>query len=246
MSINSSDEKLSDIEGFDELENAYRKMSTEMPDLAIDKQIIAAAHRELSSPNPKKIPKVSWWKRLALPLYATATFAFTAIAAHWLWPAPVKMPPGTTPGPVTIDLVEPKTKAPKMPSRKQRKLPELDYSTMPEADKSQSQNTVEEPLSGLEETMNILPPKGESQQQDSVADSSANRSSLNEKESATKRSDGTTSVAKLSFPDKEEWAREIIELFKKGDFGAARTELVRFKKAYPDYPIDEQIEAFRR
>jgi hypothetical protein len=74
---------------FAALSNHYQQQATEEPADYLDKQILAAAAREIEQPNPKAKIKYSWWRKLSLPLYAMSIFGFTALAAHWYWPAPI-------------------------------------------------------------------------------------------------------------------------------------------------------------
>jgi len=53
-------------------------------------------------------------------------------------------------------------------------------------------------------------------------------------------------VTRFNYPDKEIWAKQIVELIKKNDDETAQKELTRFKNIYPNYPIDKQIQAFRQ
>ncbi|MCW9017921.1 MAG: hypothetical protein OQJ89_13200, partial [Kangiellaceae bacterium] len=124
MSIGSNKPEELDEETLNKIARSYASVSTELPSSDIDRQIIAAAHRELANPTPRKLPKDSWWRRVSLPIYAAATFAFTAVATHWLWPEePARVPPGTTPGPVKIDLLPSEPQIQQRESREPRELP---------------------------------------------------------------------------------------------------------------------------
>ncbi|MCW9000540.1 MAG: hypothetical protein OQK04_17650, partial [Kangiellaceae bacterium] len=79
MSIGSNKPEELDEETLNKIARSYASVSTELPSSDIDRQIIAAAHRELANPTPRKLPKDSWWRRVSLPIYAAATFAFTAV-----------------------------------------------------------------------------------------------------------------------------------------------------------------------
>ncbi len=228
-----------DDELFCELEKIYRQHSKELPNSAIDKQIIAAANAELMSPNPRNKLKTSWWRRLSLPLYVTATFTFTALAAHWFWPAPVRIAPGTSPSPTMINLSEPGIVDLEMPKRQPRKMPDAEsLIEPPQTEKKSFEATQGEVLIDAAERQRKLDQQLHSKSVVSLP--SKQTTAVNSAKEATKN------VAKLSFQDREEWARKIIELFKKSEFEQAQGELVRFKKAYPDYPIDEQIKVFHQ
>jgi len=226
MNRQSSSHQAYDIEGLDELQKAYKAVSTEQPDSDIDKQIIAAAQRELASPNPKKSLDTSWWKRMSLPLYVAATFVFTAFASHWLWPSQTaKTLPGTAPSAVTFDLAEPTLQLEQREKSVRPALPKPPVLMAPPElalSKSVSQPPI---LNGAI----IVSENATGSAEDNVTQSVPNEH-----------------AAQLSHPEKEIWAREIIELFKQGEYQAGRTELVRFKQIYPDYPIDEQLEILRQ
>ena len=48
-------------------------------------------------------------------------------------------------------------------------------------------------------------------------------------------------LVKSDFQEKEAWAKNIIQLVKEKEFEKVETELERFKKVYPKFPIEEQI-----
>jgi hypothetical protein len=226
------------IEDLEDLQSRYQKISVELPDVAIDRQIIAAAQQELSQPNKKPAYKISWWRRLSLPLFITATFTFTAIATHWLWPTtPMKTLPGTAPATISFEVAEPVAESVTNQKRQPRPLPQQQQViTPPDApvtlafSKSQSQP----PLLKLsqfptKQLVKILP------------------STLNSPidSHAPTAGEKSQNIAKLSLPDREVWVREIIDLYKQGEFVQAKKSLVKFKQKYPDYPIDEQLEVFK-
>ena len=227
MNKQSSSKETQDIENYDQLRSDYLAISKEMPASDIDKQIIAAAHRELANPNAKKMPKNGWFRRLALPIYAAATFTFTALATHWFWPTePAKTLPGTAPTTVTFEVMEPQLKVETPQKRTPRELPEPPVILQqPKADTMGEQR--QQPVNILVEEQLVSP---RDNPQITVAKPDNERRVKN--------------VAKVTYPDKEKWARDIIQLFKKGEHETGRKELIRFKKAYPNYPIDGQLEVF--
>ena len=227
-----------DIEHFDQIEIEYRAISNEQPDSSIDKQIIAAAHRELAQPKKTRLPKFSWWQRLSLPLYVAATFTFTAIAAHWLWPTtPAKTLPGTSPSPVSFEIAEPKVTAEERQKRVPRPLPEPTILMTPP-------EVVTKAIDSKSMSQPPLPQLRPKNDQIKVSNDENDIERLTVTGSRVKSMNGQQ-VSKLAYPEKEQWARDIIELFRKGEYEAAKKQLVRFKQAYPDYPIDEQLEVFR-
>jgi len=224
-------------ESFGAIKNLYQHGSNEIPNSDIDKQVLAAAQRELANPGVRATYEVSWWRRLSLPLYAAAVFAFTAIGAHWYWPKPARVPPGTAPSPIVIDVVDEKqlqleqtelaVKKHKLPDEKPlKKMPSVTQTKRLET------NDLVKLEVGLVESFNI---KAEALKFEFVAENHNDN-----KENLEHQAD------EVNYHDKEKWAKEIILMFKLGDYQGAQQALIGFKTAYPDYPIDEQIEAFRR
>ncbi|TQV73755.1 hypothetical protein FLL45_12860 [Aliikangiella marina] len=236
-----------DIEGFDSLHKQYQEASVELPSRDIDKQIIAAAHREIANPNPRKSLQISWWRRLLLPVYVAATFTFTAIAAHWFWPqegTPAKTLPGTAPATVSFEVVAPQQMALERKESRQkresqrRELPEPTMLMAPPETQSAAvtnhDRQVDALESGVAESEHLL--------LDSGVDGSVGDKSLTTSSSAAR---SEVHSGQLVHPEKEVWARQIIGMFREGEREKARKELVRFKQVYPDYPIDQQLEPFR-
>ena len=227
-----------DIECFDRLQTQYQALSTEEPELAIDKQIIAAAHQEIAQPNLKTSYHISWWRRMILPLYIAATFTFTAIAAHWFWPgAPMKTLPGTSPTVVSFEVLEPVSESNKDQKRIAKPVPELP--------------TVNEPPSiimPVASTKSLSQPpyiKIPAMQSDRILDMMKSTVKIPQVKPISTDNQSEQPAGHSLRADKEIWAREIIELFKKGDHVRAKKELVSFKQNFPEYPIDEQLEVLR-
>ncbi len=218
----------------EELTKEYRQLSTEEPSAEIDKQIIAAAYREIEKPQPRSLPRPSWWRRLNLPIYAVATLAFTAIGTQILFQEPVRVPPGTAPSRVNIQLIDDTAEAPKLnlSPRQKRELPEYHQPPV------ELTNTTE--VESLESNQQIEKP-------DQGSNASEAEQNLAQAQDASRASEPLRGnhTAKLEFPDKEAWARQVLALFREGEYDKAKKELVRFKKVYPDYPIDAQIEALK-
>ncbi|WP_444995972.1 hypothetical protein [Aliikangiella sp. IMCC44359] len=228
--------EMSDVEHFEALESAYGSMQKELPSPELDKQILAAAYREIQQPNKRKAPQISWWKRLSLPLYVAASFALTVVATNFFWPKPAKMLPGTSPGPVKFEVKSSNSTIEKTspPKRTAIKLPEpVDIMPPP---KSKLQDSPIETSSGHD---------GLQQQKVDTLNGMITINDVNHHKSQKSSNSDQEKVAKLSYPDQDEWAREIINLYKKGDYKAGKKSLVKFKKVYPGYPIDEQLEVIR-
>jgi len=231
-----------DLEDLGELKQLYQAQHNEMPSVELDRQIIAAAHRELAKPNRRELPQHPWWKRIVLPLYATATLVFTVFAAHILWPEPVRVPPGTTMGPVNIELIQSKKVAPQV-TLKPREKRELPPYKAPEFGVETASGDATLLTGEISPNIAEETPDRAANTSDSAAIShaTAESGSVNQESKLMQ----PNQVAKLSFPDQERWARDIIKLFRDGEYEQAREQLVRFKKVYPQYPIDEQIDALR-
>jgi|GEM_PF-2437983 len=237
-------ELLAQKQTLDKIEQIYHSHSTEQPESGIDRQIMAAAQRELNQPNPREKLKVSWWRRLSLPLYATATFTFTAIAAHWLWPAPVRVLPGTSPGPVVIDMINLKQEQPQASLLKERKVLEA-----PKTKKLATRPL--KPETQLANSDDVMSSEGMELEELEIGHVKLKALELENEESMKQAFPQASQVEDNSYndevlyPDKEQWAREIIQLVKNGQHQAAKEQLIMFKKHFPDYPIDEQIKSFR-
>jgi len=221
----ASDVDVSDLsisEGWENLERLLKQQQKELPDESIDKQIIAAAHREIELPGKPREYRLGWWRKLSLPLYITAAFTFTAIGFNALWQEPGYIIESDKPHTTSIEFnsgsvtVEEKTE---QSSPVKRELPEL----------------VVAPTSFG------ATPKESSKEEFSTQEQQKSLPTIDVKEVYT-----GTELSRAAYPEKEAWVHQIIELMKKGESEAARKELTRFKKAYPDYPIEEQIKVLIR
>ncbi|MET1256704.1 hypothetical protein [Aliikangiella maris] len=241
MNKQNDNSELTDVDSIDALNNVYQQMQKEVPSIELDRQIIAAAYREIQQPKKRKIAEKKWWQKISLPLYVAATFAFTIVTTHWFWPASTgKMLPGTSPGPVTFETANdttasispPERKALIIPERKQILLPPKEK-TIPELDSNdatvsgfgefEALNIENIPL----EKMLIKTPQ------------------TNQKDKPSTGKVGSTNVARLQVPTAETWAREILNLYKSGEYESGKQALIKFKKVYPEYPIDEQLKVFK-
>ena len=224
----------------EELETLYQEYSNETPSSDIGRQIRAAAERELVEPNKRQLLALPWWKKLILPLYAACAFAFTAIATNWFWPAPVQLPPGTSSAPVVIDMSESSKDVSEPDRLKQHKKSEqkvLILVTYPQLEIEPEQPVDKEKVELLKLTDSVQSSLELEIQQEIDSDEIASEKVQQKAQSK---------VAKVQFPDKESWSRDIIRLMREGEFISAQKELAKFKKVYPGYPIDEQIESFRQ
>ncbi len=190
-------------------------------DSVIDKQIIAAANRELDRKRPTEY-RISFWRKLALPLYIGSGMVFTVLAYNTLlFPEPTYKE--TTHSETTIVKMQSEEITEKdnveAVAREKRELPALENpSVMPERVITQSESSAVE-----------------------IGSSELDATELLEKGIYT-----GNELKKADYPEQDAWARDIIELLKAGSIESAKSELNRFKQVYPDYPIEEQIKALTR
>lgn len=246
QNLDKLDRDLLDIEGFDALSAEYQTATDEMPPSHLDKQILAAAHREITHPNPRKPYKISWWRRLSLPLYAAATVTFATIGTRWYWdnaPArtPIKEESGTTSFDVSVQS-EPVAKTKK---RVVKPLPQPTSIMAPPEYSTESDKTSEYRQRSLDAAVEQQKVMNELLSQ-KVNDRRIKQETTEEIVSVDTIESRESEAGEKKYPDKEKWVEEIIELFKTCDYHRAEEELKRFKQVYPDYPIDEKIDTFSR
>jgi len=221
----NSDADISDTdisEDWYHLERFMLQQDCLLPDEALDKQIIAAAHREIKLPSKPREYQLSWWRKLSLPLYIAAGFTFTVIGFTSLWQEPDYLMDTEKTQTVSVEInsnyVASQQEAQKSSPIK-RELPELVIAPTTLGVTPKEQATSD--FSTQERTEFVLPSNDE------------------------KVYTGTE-LSKATYPEKEAWVHKIIELMKKGENESALVELSRFKKAYPNYPIEEQIKVLTR
>jgi len=212
----NSDQEIS--KDWSKLEKVIADQVSPLPNDVLDKQILAAAHREISQPKTRSEYQISWWRKLSLPLYIAAGFTFTVFALKPIWQTPgYQMEQSEQASQATSIKINQESVNEKLmveSSRVKRKLPLLQaIPDVPEA-------TTKDPV----------PFELESQENNDF------RSDIKDDEIYT-----GTHLSKTVYPEKDAWARRIINFMKNGDNEVARLELIRFKKIYPDYPIEEQI-----
>ena len=206
------------------LEKIMSERVRELPDEVLNKQILAAAHREISQPKKGAEYQLSWWRRLSLPLYLVAGFTFTVFALKPIWQAPgyqieqVERSSQPTSIQISQESVSEKQDLGQS-NRMKRELPQLQI--VPEIPGSTTKEQVASEIT--------------QQQSDEFT------SEINVDEIYT-----GTLLSKAIYPEKDAWARKIINFMKNGENESARLELIRFKKVYPDYPIEEQIKVLNQ
>lgn len=233
-----------DIEDFSVIEKFYQSYSNELPDSDIDKQILAASVRELNNPKPLILPTRPWWRRLAFPVVAVSTFAFSLIAASWLWHEPlVKVPPGTAPSPSnfnSVDISLQQVNLDEIPeekplSSKLKSLPEkplLLNIEIPSID-------IEDDSINLVDGLESEPLKYD-----------INLDALNKRQGQKDIPNEEPCLVTIKGKEvacedynKEKWLQAIKTLFQE-DQKAARVELAKFKKTYSDYLTDKDLSEF--
>lgn len=219
MNYNDHDSDQSISPDWRRLENIISGQVSPQPDEALDKQILAAAHREIKAPQKRPSYQLTWWRRLYLPLYVAAGFTFTVFAFKSILQAP---------------------------SYQMEQVEETSQATSIQF--SQEPTVEQQTLSQSSRIKRVLP---QMQVVPDVPDATIKESPVTElvqQENADIVSDidvqqiyTGTQLSKAVYPEKEAWARRIIGFMRNGENETARLELIRFKKAYPDYPIEEQI-----
>lgn len=214
-----------DIDVFEDLENLKIQLSTEQclqPDSSIDKQIIAAAHREANKSIGVKSYRTSILQKLSLPLYIASGFILTVFAYKSLWYAPVSVGVNDTEQATVIEIDQNQVEQVSVETAKIRQS-----RTLPE-------HVPPEPIPGRVVTLSTP-------QQSSQSEQITSESTLIEQGIYT-----GNEFIKAEFPEKQAWVRAIITHLRNGESKQAREELVRFKRTYPDYPIEEQIKSLNQ
>jgi len=195
----------------------YQQGSNEMPTNDVDKVIFAAMHRELQ--REQKIPQkntqnLRFWQRLRLPVSMLGAAVMTFTLAHVMWPMIY---------PNSADSVKLNDAA--------RNGADIAL------DKSQEATAVE--LSNVNELR---------QKQSKTALSSAKRAQVDREEvfyeipQENEADNSPASVQLNANEERDRWAERILNLAKNGQFNEMNRELKKFVEAYPDYPIDEQLQ----
>jgi hypothetical protein len=196
-------------------------------DSAIDKSIIASAHRASIRPRIDTSYQISWWRKLSLPLYISAGFVFTVLAYKSLWPEPLKLIQSGESSTIAVDISL-----------------EVDNS-----ESSLSANTTEME-SSTHRTESVLPPFTKSTEPNQITSAQPKLQSeaIQPGNAVTPSGSGAAQevftgnqLVKAKYPEKESWVRKIIEQMRDGQYAQAKNELRDFKQIYPDYPIEEQI-----
>jgi hypothetical protein len=191
----------------------------------IDKQILAASYREASRKSSPPEYIFSWWRKLSLPLYIAAGFSFSVVAIQSLWQAPgnyqtdSEMAAQSNNRTSNSSIVIELEQSDHLIEKNERELPVL-----------------------------IVAPGVSPRAEQEIVD--VDNGQLLDKGSLLLESDETiytgNQLQRAEHPELESWARSIIEQFKQGNESEAKAQLELFKKAYPDYPIDEQVKLFNR
>lgn len=216
------DQKEHVSDDFERLESLFSDQVQPLPHRVLDKQILAAAHREIQVPKKVMNYRTSWWRRLSLPLYVAAGFTLTVFAYKSLWQPPVY-------------LVEPDT----------GHTASVTFDSEPVVVKSEVQESTL--IKREMPEFLVAPDVLERAKNDSIVSDFKQEINDDFTPSIKKEAFYTGSgLAKAIYPEKEAWARKIINHMLNGNIEIARSELISFKKIYPDYPIEEQIKGLSR
>ena len=197
-------------------------------DSAIDKSIIASAHRASIRPRIDTSYQISWWRKLSLPLYISTGFVFTVLAYKNLWPDPLKLIQSGESSTIAVDI---SLEADNSESSLSANSTEMESST----------HRVEIVLPQLAKAL-TKPNKSTSAQLKLQAEPIQPDSSVSPSGRGAAQEVFTgNQLVKAIYPEKESWARKIIEQMRDGQYQQAKSELRDFKQIYPDYPIEEQI-----
>ncbi|MCF6194911.1 MAG: hypothetical protein L3J46_11325 [Kangiellaceae bacterium] len=212
----------------EKIANLLAKDEMSQPDTIMDKHIMAAAHRDMESA-PRRSYHFSGWRKLSLPLYITAGFVFTVLAYNKLWPSQLRMAGGESVAPVIVEL----------------KLDESGVVNNDAAEKAMEQaKSTEAKIKRLEPLETPNRPTNHIDIQSIVKSEPINKRSneiIPDLHSQKQNIYTGSHLSKSEFPEKEAWARKIIDQMRSGQFEKARKELRDFTEIYPDYPIKEQI-----
>ncbi len=216
----------------DEIGRLLSKIERRQPCFDLDKQIIAAAHRELEENVASNRFQLSWWRKISLPLYVVVGFTLTILAYDSLWPTLPYLNAESANSTAEMEILIEQTKidndanykdnlANSSSSRERILLPKrLDVPNLPDETREESKIVGASPINVDVDDANSSPGKN----QDYFFTGNQ--------------------LIKSEFPEKESWARLIIDYMRDGQFEQARTELRKFKGVYPNYPIEEQIKTF--
>jgi len=186
----------------------------------LDHTILLAAQAELKQQAVKKVYQLSWFRKLSLPLYAATSIGFALFAVSHLWQPPKIYSGSEDKTSTSVKFSQPsQTAQPKVSvkSRIERELPQL-----------------------------ILPPSNDLMASDieSLSNSGDKSQPLLDQPEANQSIFTGNQMQVKNYSEKQAWVNKIVDYMKKGQLKLARNEMVAFKEAYPDYPIEEQIKLF--
>ena len=210
---------LQELNGLQELLEAEMNLS---PESSLDKQVLAAAHRESLKPIKRQNYRRKGWRRFSLPLYILSGFTLTVFAFNALWLPILKNPVDKIESPTIVTIES-----------------QQSQQVIPVQENSAQKRTLPEPIvpAAIPERVVSKPDKSPIE----VEQELTSESMLIEQGIYT-----GNELIKADYPEKEAWVQQIIKHLRNGESELARSELIHFKKAYPDYPIEEQIKVLNR
>ncbi|MGB0495220.1 MAG: hypothetical protein ACPGJI_02605 [Kangiellaceae bacterium] len=258
-----------------QVESLLREDNELEPQQATQKQILAFAHRELKTNHVDTHENKSydaeiqfsghlnskqWWRRLALPTFGAGSFALTIFAFQSLWQ------------PLLDDSNRRvSSMSDSVNAEQQIEQPIVEFSVSESDQLSRHSTLSSSKLKREESAEQALKELNENQKMPSadrrLADANVNsdetvkdlivrqgfisvESSTNEAERVSdleKQNIYTGSeLSKSIYPEKEIWATKIVALYEESKNTEATRELKAFKKAYPNFPIDDRLKPYLR
>ncbi|MBL8420795.1 MAG: hypothetical protein JNK92_09185 [Dechloromonas sp.] len=230
-----------------DIHKLYREGSANEPPAALDRAILTAA-RDSVAPSRKPRP---WWVRFALPLQLAFSVVLVVMLAHTLERNPSDIPSvmkgaESQPAPGAGSPKAPPAVADSAAGRSSAAPPATEAKAQPAAPLD---SAVPSPRAArkAEATAAALPVPGRSEQdaaesaatvgvpspETAKADSASGRLPL------SAEAPGANGIAAARRPP--EWLAAIDRLAQTGEKAAARDELEKFRKAYPEYPVPDKL-----
>lgn len=227
---NSTDEM--DV-NLNKIRHLFDKDEQGLPPEELDKQIIAAAHREAITPISSPRYSTGWWRRLALPMYVSAGFFITVFAYKSLWPSDIfwNKGEGSTRFSIEASTEQEEADDAQKPSSTQKARERLERKKLPD-------------MSPINERPDSYVSDQGSNQSIPIDHKGMNKPSKVDPSEKNNNAYTGNSMVKANYPEKQAWADKIIQQLKNGEFDRAKLEMNDFKKVYPEYPIEEQVKVF--
>ncbi len=198
----------------------YQRRSVEDPSSDLDKLIIAAAHREveLSAKNSERYSeRSSFWNKLRIPVSFAGAAVMTLTLAHVMWPF-IQSPDGTLHGVSPVNL---STEFSMEQARENQEKIIEEMAALRQAQSRNAASAVESRHLVKSDSFYEVPSEALGDEHTSVQKSNA-------------------------VPEADDWAEEIVNLAKSGQFDEMNRQLKQFVEHYPDYPLLAKIRPYTR